>query len=419
MKRLALLVLSILIAFPASRAFADVLDVRGPSPDYSEIAAAVTAAQDGDVLRIWPGTYQPFWIDDKSLTLVAADDSAPVMVDGTYRIKNLAADRSVEISGVSATGTDGRALVVSDCRGSVRIREGNFVGAWVTSGWEPWRPPSGILVTYSDDVELTSCTALGGALYWSPGHGAEGGTGLEVESSRVSLYSSTFEGRDGTDGYDEGSDGGFGYHGVLAWDGGRVYLSDCTLSGGNGGDSGPEDIWFGCGLGGKGGWGYAGTGSPAPEAWFLDSVFQAGLGGESCGHSGWDGYDGSDHSPGTELPGDARTLRASRLIDDQSALELIFRGTPGDLVSVRFARTPDYAFDVVRGPLLLHSPAPPQLRPWRILGTIDATGVLHTAIDVKDLPVLGHRTLHVQGNLISSENYYTSSSWTVLLDAVW
>ena len=416
MLRLTPFFLPLALLLPAAPAGAEVLDVRGPSPDFAEIEDAVTAAADGDVIRIWPGTYSAFWIDDKSLTLVSADTSGAVLVNGTSRIRNLAPQRSVAISGVSATSLGGHALVVSDCQGSVRIREGNFVGGWLHHA--DWVATSAIFVTHCDDVELTYCTALGGWQTNPFGDGFQGDPGLTVESSNVSLFHSTFEGYDGGDGVDEASWGGGGGSGVLAWGGGRVYISGCMLIGGDGGDCGIAHWLHGAQDGGSGGWGYN-AGTPEPEAWFLDNVYQPGLGG-----SGWDGLsddgpDGQDADTGTHLPGVSRILRASRLIDDTDSMALIFTGNPGDLVSVRFTRTPGYDFAPVRGPLLLHTPAAPQIVPWRILGEIDATGFFQTTIAVKDLPALEHATLHLQGNLSGTENYYSSSSWTVILDSAW
>ena len=414
MYRSTTFLLPIFLGFPTAHLTAEVIDVRGPSPDHPEIDAAIIAASDGDVIRIWPGDYQPFWIDDRSLTLVSADDTGSVMVNGTFRVMNLGAGRSVEISGISSTSPAARGLVVSDCQGSVRFRECNFRGGYVFDG--SVGDLQGILVTGCEDVEFSSCTALGGHVGDVYGDGNDGASGLRVENSRVSLYHSTFAGHEGYDGWKKGSSGGYGGAGISAGPGGRVYLSGCTLIGGDGGSSGPPDPPIFPGVGGDGGWGYRGWGSPLPEAWFLDNTYQPGEGG--YGDSG-DGLDGQNTSAGTHLPGQARLFRASRLIDDTSTIGLIFTGSPGDLVTFRISRVPGYSFDPERGPLLLHRPSAPLILPWRILGTIDASGVFVTTLPTADLPSFGHSTLHLQGNLIGSENYYTSSSWAVILDAAW
>ncbi len=414
-----LLLFPLTLALPLPLAGAEVLDVGGPNPDHDQIEDAVVAAQDGDVLRIWPGHYESFWIDDKTLSLVSADDSGAVVVDGTFRVKNLAPHRSVEISGVSATALEGHALVVSDCQGSVRVREGVFVGGDIDAGY--WNTTSGVFVTQCSDVELVFCTARGAArLDHHPYYvGAEGDPGLTVESSQVSLFSSTFEGCPGGPGLVDGADGGSGGGGIEAWDGGRLYISGCTLIGGGGGDAGGPESWE-CPDGGHGGSGYAGL-DPQPEAWLLDNVYLPGEGGADCyASSTGDAPDGQETKGDClRLPGAARLLRASRLIDDTSSIGLIFTGTPGDLVCLQACGSPAYTFDAERGPFLLATRPLPELRPWKILGTIGAGGTFSTSIGVADLPALGHHTRHLQGNLVGAQNYFTSSSWTVILDGAW
>jgi hypothetical protein len=417
MKRSSSFLLPILAAVPAPHLAAEVIDVRGPSPDYTEIAGAVIAATDGDVIRVWPGKYQPFWIDDKSLTLVAATSSSAVEINGTYRVKNLAPHRSVELSGISATGVDGYALVVSDCQGSVRIREGVFHGASASGGfpWE-WDGFTGVLVTHCDDVEMTYCTIRGGYPGWGEVAGS-GGQGMLVEASNTSLFASTIEGIGGSTIDDPGESGFDGGDGLGAWGGGRIYISGCTLIGGPGAAADFDmDLWTGeYGWGGDGGWAFRGVGV---EVWFLDNTFQPGSGGWSP-DSGRYGTDGQDATPGTHLPGACRLLRASRLTDDASTIGLIFTGSPGDLAYLQISLGPGYTFDPHRGPFLLSQPTPPAIGAWKILGPIGPSGVLQTSISVRDLPSLGHATPHFQGHLVGGESYYTASSWTVVLDSGW
>lgn len=412
------LCISLAFALSAERAFSEVIDVRGPTPDYGEIDPAVVAAQDGDVIRIWPGTYQPFWIDDKSLTLVSADTSGAVLVAGTYRIENLSPDRSVEISGISANGAaNSYALVVSDCRGSVRIRECVYHGGDSTGAY-PWDGSPAVFLTHCDDVEMTYCTVRGGyPSMWE--YGGSGGDGLAAEASRMSLYTSTFEGTSGTADDDPGASGRGGGNGVSAWGGGRAYVSGCTLIGGYGGDADYDmDYWTGeYGYGGSGGWGFA-SWDLSVETWHLDADFQPGSGGWSPDPSHY-GYDGQDSTVATYLPGTARILRVSRLVDEPDAIAVVFTGSPGDLANLQLAREPAYGFSPVRGPFLLEPPAPPAIRPWKILGAIGPTGVLQTTIRLHDLPTLGHATVHFQGLVVGSETYYTASSWTALLDQAW
>ena len=114
-------------ALLASPALCDVIDVGGGANDFPKIQAAVNAAQDGDVLRIYPGNYEPFVVTNKGITLARVNGNVHIL--GTYRVRNLSSSRTVEISGLSATGTDNSALIISNCAGSVRVRDAALIGA--------------------------------------------------------------------------------------------------------------------------------------------------------------------------------------------------------------------------------------------------------------------------------------------------
>ena len=401
-----------LCSFP-SLVWADVLNVGGPFSTHSEIQAAVIAAQDGDVVRIWPGNYQPFWIDDEALTLVAAMPGGGVMINGTYRVKNLAPSRSVLISGVSATGGDGHALVVTDCQGSVRLRDSHFVGA-SAFGVFSWNGFPGALISNCADVVMTDCSATGGSPVWGE-YGGWGGDGMEVSVSRVSLYASIFTGMGGSTEDDPGASGGGGGHGISAW-GGRIYLSGCTLRGGGGSPADWDmDWWTGqYGYGGSGGWGLYGS----AEAWYLDNTFVPGQGGSSP-DPGNTGSAGQDMIPGTVLLGPSRLLRASRLKYDFGTILLDFTGAPGDLAFLKLARAPGYRFRTTFGPELIADPAPGSLLPSRFVGVLDSTGSLQVTLRLRDLPPFETQFLQVQGRLLGITSYDSAPSWSVILDGAW
>jgi hypothetical protein len=392
---------------------ADVLNVRGPSSDYSQISTAVDAAAEGDVIRIWPGNYKGFTIDDKSLTLVRAKDSGNILVKGTCRIENLSAGRSAVLTGVSADGVEDYGLLVSNCAGSVRVREGIFQGADDNTG--TWNEAySGIRVKDSADVELVFCTAYaGGLLYWGYGYGV---SGLKATSSNLSAFSSSFHGSSGMTEYDPGASGGDGGHGIETYGSGRAFLSGCTLVGGHGSDADvDEDFWGGGhGSGGNGGWGYYGS-MPAS---FQDMTFQPGEGGSSP-NSSYDGADGEDASGGDDLPGKKRILRTSGRVSDDGSIAVRFDGAPGDRVFLLTSTGPGYRFDPVRGPFLVDVPPGPMSQAWRYMGQIGPSGTLLVSTAAPDLPVLGHATLHFQGSFMKGKNYFGSSSWSVVLDAAW
>ncbi|MCP3917657.1 MAG: hypothetical protein GY711_19090 [bacterium] len=102
------------LALPAA---ADVLRV-GPAQPYSEVADAVAAAVDGDLILIASGTYAGFTVDDKALW-IAAHPGAHVVV-GEVAVDDLAAGKSLRLTGFS---DQRKGLSLTNCTGSVRVHE--------------------------------------------------------------------------------------------------------------------------------------------------------------------------------------------------------------------------------------------------------------------------------------------------------
>ncbi|MCA8951562.1 MAG: hypothetical protein KDE27_18795 [Planctomycetes bacterium] len=113
-----------LSAVPAS-AQTFVVDVNnGPGTNYTEIAAAVAAVPDGAVLEVRPGTYDPFQIRDKSLTVLGAPGVRIEAFDQTaIDIVDLAGDRSVTLRELTWSRLFGFAgdFVCRNNRGTVLI----------------------------------------------------------------------------------------------------------------------------------------------------------------------------------------------------------------------------------------------------------------------------------------------------------
>ena len=105
--------LLLLITFvqPKNIAKSEQLVVPG---QYPEIQLAVDAAEPGDEILVAPGTYQPFSINGKSLTVRSTDLTQSVIVDGQ------SAQRCLEIYDVSDPG--------------VRIEGLPFVNGWNVIG---------------------------------------------------------------------------------------------------------------------------------------------------------------------------------------------------------------------------------------------------------------------------------------------
>ncbi|MCC7061958.1 MAG: hypothetical protein IT456_04080 [Planctomycetes bacterium] len=99
-----------------------VVDVNnGPGTDYTSIATAVAAVPDGAVLQVRPGTYSPFRIQNKSLSVFG---TTGVIVSNSYfaypaiEIADLASDRFVSLREVSWTGNAGPLGFALKCRNS-------------------------------------------------------------------------------------------------------------------------------------------------------------------------------------------------------------------------------------------------------------------------------------------------------------
>lgn len=400
--------LTLLLVPPAA---ADVLDVGGPTPDFAQIGAAVQAAADGDVVRVWPGGYAAFTVQDKSLSIVKAAAGA-VMVGGTYRVTNLSLSKVVSVHGIDATGVDGHGLVVSDCQGAVRIREASFTGGFRQGG-----PAPGALVRNCRDVSLVDCHLTGGAAS-SGEYGSQGGSGLVVEESRLSAWACSFRGLPGTTDDDPGASGYHGGHGVVASGAGRLWAAGCTFTGGDGGDADYDPDPF------SGEYGHGGAGGDGcrtlsgGEAWFLDATFEPGEGGSSP-DPGKHGQDGKDKTGGTLLPGVARVLRASALVADTEAIQLRFEGAPGDRVFLFVGEGVAYRFLPPRGPLLVRSWQGKAFLPWRFVGTLDVNGKLLAEHSLPDLPPLGHDTRFLQAVFLGTETYLSSAAVSIILDAAW
>lgn len=117
----------LLAALMADLTAGNVLRV-GPGRPYASIAAAIAAAQDGDLIAVDPGVYPEFTLDGKGVTIVSAG-GAPIVLQAApgspaVRIRNLTATQQVSVSDLAIAYADGSApaLDLSACAGTVRIR---------------------------------------------------------------------------------------------------------------------------------------------------------------------------------------------------------------------------------------------------------------------------------------------------------
>jgi len=235
-----------LLLVPAT-AFATPGDVwvvdSGGTADFVDLPAAVSAASDGDSILVLPGNYSGFAIDGKSLSITG--DLVPfVQVEGTVRVRNLAAGMDVHLaslalqSGIRANDCDGH-LGFSDC-----LLEPEGLNT------DPHAPISGShRVVSCADVVFSRCALNGGdgGIYYSCqdlADAAPGEAALYVDDSRVALYSCELQGGAGGDANDGAcgwsticlvGSAGAGGAGLLATNQSFVYADDSILAGGAGG----------------------------------------------------------------------------------------------------------------------------------------------------------------------------------------
>jgi len=226
-----------LLAAPALAQNTWVVDASG-SGDFTSIAAAASAAVDGEVLLVRPGNYYSdvVVIDAKELTIVK-DGAGLVTSAQSLQVRNLPAGKEVHLSGLSF-----RITHVESCAGYVLIE-----------GFEPYSLSGGCMVEVEDSSSVTIAdSSLRGLNGWyitggQDNYGAHGLPALDVAGSTVTVYTTEAEGGSGDDGAwlpcGIGGDGGAGL--LIRDSSSRVRHSGCTFTGGPHGYGGCGDGYDG------------------------------------------------------------------------------------------------------------------------------------------------------------------------------
>lgn len=360
-----------------SGALASVLVVSTTSGPYTTIQAAVNAAQDGDTVLVRPGSHASFTVDDKALSVVG-DGASPVTLSGRITVQNLAAARTVVISGFAAAALApiGTPLVVSQNAGAVRIARCAFRGAngngtpsSCTQGSHDHGWTAAVLQSNSGGVAFTDCEFVAGAGIPHPQpcyetYGGDGGHALSSTSTQLALYDCVFFGGRGGNGAFRGGDGG---HGASITGGFGAVASRCLFVGGSAGlglDFTVDD--------GDGGDGVFVAGA---TMWKLACTGEGG----SAGMYGVPGvsFDGASYFTFASTPVE---LQAPTVVREGTSLALTVRGQPGDAMYLFTSRATDFrVLPSWRGVLLTRNVAPTRIL---ALGTVPASGVLDVALDV-------------------------------------
>lgn len=218
--------LAVLLAWAPLCADTIVVDAAGgPGADFTEIGPAVSAAADGDLLLVRPGTYRGFFVSGKGLTI---QGEAGVELEGSLTVFDLQASQTFRM-----VDLDLAEIWFDGCEGTIVLDE-------VVVDLACCSAP--LLVTGCRDVRLHRCQVVGFALAIN-----DVAEALFVRDSRVEIVASELLGEPGED--PSGSSSPGGAVGVEV-ESSRVHLAESSVTGGAGASS--TSCTYGPGWGGAG-----------------------------------------------------------------------------------------------------------------------------------------------------------------------
>ncbi len=304
------------------------------------LATAIAAAAPGDVLLVAPGTYAPFVIDNKSISIFAMPGGV-VSITGTIEVRNLGPAQRVVLSGLEATGAvlptrSGSGLRLDSNAGQVRVQRCTFkggaglLGTCTNNGAGGY----GVEATSSARNVFSRCMIIGGRGHHNGGDGSydciggNGGDGIHSSGSALAIYDSTvMAGAGGHYSY-SGGDGG---HALFQLDFGVIAVN--TRFEGGAGGHGWDYIYAEGGDGGD-----ALRLQSGAQAQLLDNVLVPGAKGISSVFTPlFDGAPGvaiSGAGVVVQHPGQARTFKAPTIVSDRSQISVTVEGQPGDLAAL-------------------------------------------------------------------------------------
>lgn len=417
---LSALATALALAAPAS---GGVLTVAPSGAAYTEIADAVAAASDGDVILVESGGYSGFAIHAKSVSVVA-DAGSSVTVHSPVAVRNLASTQTAVLSGlVLSQPWGGTALTLADNAGPVRVQAVEATGGQYVFGGA-W---SALEVTNCADTSFAGCAFTGGGPeYGGLGFAHSGAVAIRGTASAIALHDCTVRGGHGVFGYSNppgpithGQPGQPAAEFVDC----QVFARGSSFQGGDGGDglstgSCPTTPYDYATSGGGGGPGLRATGGSTTLVAVAALGGAGGIGGTTgCGSQSGSGAAGLPVEPSSIVPVAAPPMSMSvpAPAREGTVLPLTFQGPAGRRVilatSSAAARAP-----LFQSVLLLRPP----LRRLS-MGFIPGTGRLDVMLPVPALsPGVDARSLHVQAAFVDSAtgtSTVTSPGVVVILDA--
>jgi len=340
-----LLAVALLTGFaaPASAGQVWTVDDNGPA-DFATLAAAVAAAADGDTILVRDGYYSNLDLSGKALTLVAQPAVPPAEQIGLHQIAgvaiaNLPAGKTVTLRGFRLVKSPFNFATT----GAVQLVNNSGTIVFEDCVLEPTFSTAATLQSSgSAAVFLVRCFATGLAgqtpilVAPQPPRSA-----IAAVASNVYVYGSTiFGGNAATASFpSDFGPGGPAHDGAPAIDltGGRLFVSGGSITGGKGGNNN----FNGTDCAG------AGDGGPAvrlagadPQLHLQAATLTGGLPGTASGAcpAGTPGPQADQQSGSiTNIPGVARSIRLSALVEENGTASISLAGAPGESLSILFS----------------------------------------------------------------------------------
>lgn len=324
----------LLAASLAAQADVIVIDeAGGPGSDFTELPAAIDAAQPGDLLLLRDGVYfgPGDTINGKPLSVVA-DEGASVRVDSWFVIRNLAADEACFLSGLELRSAAGLSSVLSPIL--------NVGPIWVDRcDIDGLRGLRSFQLAVTDSVISSD----------------QPRTGIDMFESNLVVYGTNVQAGKGANGYDDAKlqvamPGETGISAVEITGESRVVLIDGDFHAGDGGD-GAEPFVHPCSDGGAGGAGLA-LFSTEASVYLQGATFSAGqpgpggTGGCSAGGPGAPMIVNPGASRPVTLAGTPRALHSDkRVAREGESVTLDFVGEPGDRAFLLYGFEQGHSFE--------------------------------------------------------------------------
>ena len=312
----------------------DVLDVHPSLGPFTEIDDAVLAADDGDVIRVAPGTYDSFAIRGKALTVLGGPG---VVVEGVVRVQKLAPGQDVSVHGLELRVLPFQheeRIIVGLNQGSVRFED---VEVELVGTNEYQYPIAGARVVSSADVTFVGCVLEPKTGYDTTFERLVGAPGLRCSESSIGLHDCEVTGA--------GNSGpGFpAYSGIDAFD------CELDLFGvrAQGAASGDTYLTFAGNCRGWAGPGGDGVVASESDITTVDCQLIGGNGGtDFCPFTPISYADGQSIALGTnatliEGPGTAPRIQAVDRVQEGAPFSVAVTSDPGDLVLLLASLEPD------------------------------------------------------------------------------